>query len=161
MDYLNDIKIDLHALDREWLNLPFQIAEYGEKCAKAKKKMLKSQEKVKTIRSEIVLEVNRNPNLMGKGQKATGVNVEAYYRDHPDHQDAKVESIQAEHDYDVLQGAVFAFQAKKQALENLVKLHGMDYFSEPHVKDDEVTTEARKSRKRKRVKRRRSSDDSE
>jgi hypothetical protein len=161
MDYEKDVNIDLNNLDKEWLELPFLLAEYGERCASAKRKMLKAEEKVKTIRSEIILDVARNPDILGPNVKATAPNVEAYYRDHPDHQEAKEDLINATHNHEVIQSAVFALQAKKQGLENLVKLHGMDYFSEPHVRSDEVTEEARSRRKKKRVKRKRgSSDDS-
>lgn len=158
MDYENDVNIDINSLDKEWLDLPFLLAEYGERCANAKRKMLKAEEKVKTIRSEIILDVARNPDVLGPNVKPTAPNIEAYYRDHPDHQDAKDELINSTHNHEVIQSAVFALQAKKQALENLVKLHGMDYFSEPHIKNDEITEEARSIRKRKRVKRKRGSD---
>lgn len=151
MDYEQDIRIDENDLKSEWLNIAFQIAEYGEKAADAKRSLLKAEEQVKTVRSTTVLAVGKNPDLLGPGVKPTAVNVEAYYRTARAYKEAKNVFIEAQHEFDVLNGAVYAFQAKKQALESLVKLFGMSYFSEP---SEDVTKSQREKRKSKIKKRR-------
>jgi len=48
---------------------------------------------------------------------------------------AAKEVLRLRHAADVLQAAVTALDHRKKALENLVYLHGQNYFSEPHARD--------------------------
>lgn len=147
LDYERDVQIDRHDLGGEWLRLPTLIMLYSEAAAEAKEDLLKADEKVKTVRSQLLLQVAKTPEILGIGVKPTESNKEAYYRDHVLYKEAKEDHINAQFEFDTINGAVFAIQAKKGALEGMVKLFGMGYFSDM---DDGIDSEIRENRKQKR-----------
>ena len=134
-EFQEDLELSMDKLDKLCCDLPTVMAEIGELTADAKRAMVRAEELVKTVRSELVLAVAREPNLLGPKIKPIKDNIEAYYRTHPKYTKAKDDWIEKTHDHDVLNGVVFSIQAKKVAIEMLVKLHGMDYFSKPNLKD--------------------------
>lgn len=140
-DYDQDLSIDLFNLEFEWAEHPRLTMKYSKESALANKRAKLADERVKTLRSQLVKEANSNPSVMGKDVKPTAPNVEAYYRDHPDYKEVKKACIEAEYYADLMTGVVFAFQARKSALENEVKLHLQEYNSELHEPRD-VSPEA-------------------
>lgn len=136
-DFDADIAIDPNYLDAEFLNHASVFMKYAKESAWANKQVKICEEKIKLIRSRLIKEVTEDPEeCLGKGIKATAPTIEAYYRDHEDHIRAKRELIEATYYADLLQNAVFAFQARKTALENLVRLYGQEYFSSPQEPRD-------------------------
>lgn len=136
-DYEADLYIDPNFLDAEWLNHANVFMRYSAESARAKKAASFADEKVKTLRSQLVKAANEDPDgTLGKGIKATAPNVEAYYRDHPKYQQAKKDWIEAVYYADLMDSAIYAFQARKSALENLVRLQGQGYNAEPQAPRD-------------------------
>lgn len=137
LDYEQDIKIETSALDLEWLDQAALSLKYGRHLSNLKSNQRHLEELKKTTRSELILEVNRNAeHLIGKKSPNAG-DIEAYYRSNQKYKDV-VEELNdaiAEAEY-----AEIAYQqiswTRKAALENLVKLHGMDYFAGPSVPRD-------------------------
>jgi len=130
MNYENDITINPDELDVEWLRQSFLVGKYGKELADAEERTRRAEEKVKVIRSEIILEVNKN-GIPGGGEKTTAQTIEAYYRTHEDYIDAKKDLSDALHNQQIIQVAVSSLHQKRAALENLVKLLTADYFSGP------------------------------
>jgi len=128
--YHDDLKIDPDNLDVEWLNQPNIFMEYAELSARAEYEAKRAEEKVKTIRSEIILEVQQNPDLVPEG-KATAQATEAYFRTKPEYKEAKRAMHEAYYNAQILANAVSAFHQRRVALENLVKLQGQGYFAGP------------------------------
>ena len=60
---------------------------------------------------------------------------------------ANEEFLNAKYEVDVAQAAVVAMSQRKDALENLVRLHGQQYFAGPKVPHD--ISELRESRQKK------------
>lgn len=136
-DYEKDLEINPNFLDAEFLNHSQVFMKYAKESARANKTAKLAHEKVKTLRSQLIKVANEDPdNCLGKGIKPIAVNVEAYFRDHATYKRLKQEWIEATYDADLLTNAVFAFQARKVALENLVRLHGQQYFSTPNEPRD-------------------------
>jgi hypothetical protein len=129
-DYEKDLHIDPNYLDAEFLNHSSVFMRYGKESAGANKALKLAEEKVKTIRSQVI------KALKESGDKFTETTLEAAYRLDPDYLVAKQEYIEASYDADLLINAVYAFQARKVALENLVRLHGQQYFSTPNEPRD-------------------------
>ncbi len=129
-DYTNDIKINPDALDVEWLRQPELYMKYCEAAANAKRAAATAMEKIKVIRSQLIKEAREEGLAKNAGQE------EAYYRDHVSHKRAKAEWIEKEHVAAILHSAVFAFNQRKDALENLVRLAGQGYFATPEVPRD-------------------------
>jgi hypothetical protein len=135
LDYIKDVKIDESALDVEWLEQTTLLVKYARNAAKWHKRVMQAEEKIKVVRAELIEEANQFPDrCLGKGIKPTAPNIESYYRNHEDHKAAKEEWITATFEYDIALAAKDAISfSRKAALENLVILHGQQYFAGPRV----------------------------
>ncbi len=135
MNYEQDIIIDAEALDVEWINQARTALKYGRHWAECKQELTLTEENIKLVRSELTKEANEDSDkYLGEGVKPTGINIESYYRNHKRHKAAKQEWVDAQFEADVAEIAYKEFSyARKAALENLVKLHGQQYFAGPSV----------------------------
>jgi hypothetical protein len=125
LNYEDDIRIDKHRLDREFVTHPKKHMKYARLAAQATAALTRAEENVKIIRSEIITE------LLAKGTKPTGQVIEATYRTDERHKEAKDEWIEAQETASILNEAVIAFRHRKNSLENLAQLHVSGYFSSP------------------------------
>lgn len=130
MNYDKDLAIDPHNLAEEWLQQPNLYMKYSELAAEAKKKLQLMHEDLKVKRSELVKYAKDNPDKL-PGGKSNDSTVEAYYRDHPAHKKLYAELIEQEFTVNLLDAAVQAFNQRKVALENLVRLWAAQYFAGP------------------------------
>lgn len=138
MDYEKDLEIDGMSLDLEWIRQPKLFAKYSKELAEAERKAKLANELVKTIRSELIMKINKDPDTyLGKDMKVTDAKVEACYRQQDEYKKAKQDRIDAEYTRDMIKVAADAFNFhRKPALENLVTLHGQQYFAGPSVPND-------------------------
>lgn len=138
MDYKKDMSIDESALDVEWLEQSELALTYGDNWAGLKRVLMLAEENIKVIRAELIKQVNDNPDkYLGNGVKPTGPNVEAYYRNHKRHQQAKDEWVNAMYECNIAEIAKNEVSfTRKAALENLVQLHGQNYFAGPKMPRD-------------------------
>jgi hypothetical protein len=123
--YNEEIEIDPDALDVECLRQASLFMKYSQREAREKRNVALATENVKIIRSELIKLAAGNKDL-GNAQK-----VEAFYREHPKHKEAKQELIEAEYQLNIATSAVFAFNHRKTMLEKLVQLAMADYFARP------------------------------
>jgi len=130
LNYREDIKIERDRLDDEWLEQAGLYHDYGEALADAKKDMAKAHERIKICRADLIVEAKK------KLDSPTVQEVEAYYRRHPDHKQAKDDFIDTEHEVNVLTSAVISFTQRKTALENLVMLWKGSYYATPREERD-------------------------
>ena len=142
-----DIRIDPDALDLACLQQANLLAKYSKLSADAKRKADLFSEKLKTLRSELILDANEDPQIMGEKIKPTAPNVEAYYRTHKDYITLKKKVIQAEHNSEILHNFVFAIQARGRMLDNLIQLLKSEYFQAPEQPLD-LSREAIQKKKR-------------
>lgn len=134
MNYANDLRINKHQLDVEWLEQPLRFNKYATKSAEANRYVRKCEERVKVIRSELVIEAStKGSSILGTGVKPTAPNIEAFYRNNEHYKKAKTELHNAQFEQEMYANAVFAFHQRKAALENLTRLHGQNYFSSPTI----------------------------
>ena len=140
LDYDKDIHIDETALDVECLEQSSLALKYIKNSMHLRKLEKRAHEKLKTIRSDLIHEVNEDPQgTVGKG-KPNAADIEASYRRADTYKDAKKEWIEAEYeaDYAELVQKEISYGRKKE-LENLVILHGQQYFAGPKVPRDLTT----------------------
>ena len=134
MNYEKDIKIEETALDIEWLDQAALSLRYGKYFAECKRNLSNAQEKIKVIRSELVKEVNEDPEGCCNKSKPNAGDIEAYYRNHKDHRAIKEKIIELQYELDIAEVAKNEVSfTRKAALENLVRLHGQQYFAGPSV----------------------------
>ena len=148
MDYEVDIIIDDTALDIEWLEQASLAMRYGKYFAQKKQELLQSQERIKVVRAELIAKANADPEGTCDKAKPNTADIEAYYRNHKRHKIAKEEWIKAQFELDIAEIAKNEIGfTRKMALENLVKLHGQQYFAGPKVPRD-LNSEVDKKRQK-------------
>ena len=138
----DDTEIKKFRLEEEWARQPQRYLKYAMASAYFQKRASEQE---------------------GQGVKPTGDRCESYATQHPEYKKAKQAAIEAKYDADMALAAVFAMQQRKEALENLVRLQGMELYSEPKTRDgnfsDKAThravSEAIKERRREDIPRRR------
>lgn len=129
-NYENDLAIDPHLLDEEFLKQPVLYMKYGELSAKANFERDQAKEKMEAIKAEIDSDIRSNPNKYGLG-KITEGSISATILTQQKYKDALTEYNNKNLDSSRIQTAVRAFDHRKSALENLVKLWIGEYFSTP------------------------------
>jgi hypothetical protein len=135
MNYEDDISIDESALDIEWLRQPELTMKYGLEAAQKRKDMDLAKERLDFIRSKLDKEIRENPESRGL-VKVTEAAIQNAILLQPEYQSASSDYISAKYEYEIVMVAVKALEAKKAALENLVRLHGQLYFAGPKVPRD-------------------------
>ena len=154
MDYENDIVISCEELDTEWLEQPRLMMEYTQHAAEMRRDMDKAKEKVDVVRAELDKFIRSDPDTYGINKISNPV-VEATIIDQQLYKDAMAAYLDIKYEHDVAQGVVRAFDQRKTALENLVKLHGQQYFAGPKVprdlSEEVVKNKAAKKRRSKRI----------
>ena len=148
LNYAEDSKIDVNALDIEFINLPKIEERYIRQVADLKKDYIKSveleklaHERLKTVRSKLTTKAHNNAEELFGKSKATGPEVEAYYRTHLKYIKAKKLWIAAESEVIESESALETAKdmkdlihfTKTKALEQLVTLHGQGYFAGPNI----------------------------
>ena len=131
-NYEKDIEIDGEALDQEWLGQSALYLKYSRHYADMTKRMDESKQNLDIAKAEADKRIRKNPENYGidKITEAVVMNsilIEEGYKDAYD------EYLSAKYEVDMARAAVSAFEQRKSALENLVRLFGQNYFSGPNV----------------------------
>jgi len=137
MNYERDTRIDVDALDTEWADQADLARKYAKHLTNTKAEVSRLEERKKTKRSELIVKANKNPlELLNKKSPNAG-DIEAYYRTDREYIQIVKELIdlQEEAEFEELAFQEIAWTRKK-ALENLVTLHGQQYFAGPKVPRD-------------------------
>lgn len=131
-DYEKNIHIDEDALDLEWLDQPKHFIAIAKEAAQAQFDLDQIKALYDVICAEIEMDIRTNPANY-KIEKITEAAIKAALVQTQKHKDALQELNEAKRDASILQGAVKAFDQRKAALENMVRLHGQSYFAGPKV----------------------------
>lgn len=156
LDYADDISVDRDNLDLEWLEQPTLIFKYAEAVANAKSEYEHMKRKEAVVRAEIALDARESPENYDL-EKVTEATIKEAVECSEEVCELYADLIRKQHEVAILQGAAKAIDVKKSALENLVRLHGQNYFSTPQatMEDAEVLTDSRKERNAQATKRQR------
>ncbi|TET23415.1 MAG: hypothetical protein E3J78_02285, partial [Candidatus Cloacimonadota bacterium] len=134
MNYEQDIIIDESALDIEWIDQASLALKYGRHWAVCRQELQQAEENIKLVRAELVKEAFADAEEIFGNPKPTAPAIESYYRTHHKHIQAKKDWVEAQFESNVAEIAYKEISyARKSALENLVKLHGQQYFAGPSV----------------------------
>lgn len=135
MDYEKDVNIDPNSLDVEWLEQPNMMLKYGRIAAQTKLDMDKAKEKLEVVKAELDKDIRLNPEKYDIAKLTESV-VASTILLQPEYKEASEAYIEATYEFNMARYAVQAISDRKDALENLVKLHGMLYFAGPSVPRD-------------------------
>ncbi len=154
MNWKQDVEIDPENLDREWVRQASLFGQYCELLADAHRQLDLKKEKLVMVDAKLGLEIRTNPNKFGL-DKVTEAGVNSILVLQEEHKELEKELIDLRYDVEVLTGAVRSLDQKKSALENLVRLHGQNYFAGPEVPHElkkEWIDDAERSASRSKVK---------
>jgi len=125
LNYEEDKAIDPDNLHEENFRQPAIYDKYATHSSKMEKVAKKAAEKVKTIRSQVMLTLKKeNPKLTEKL-------LEAGYRTDPDYIAAVEERIEAEYELSMAMNAVWTMGQKRHSLERANELFLGNYFAAP------------------------------
>ena len=132
MNYEKDIQIDPDQLDVEWLNQPALMMKYTRHAADMKAAVEKARQNIDLVKAELDKDIRQNPEDYALEKVTEGAltaiiqSSKKFIKANDAHRDAKYEA-------DIASGAINAFEHRKRALENLVTLHGQQYFAGPSI----------------------------
>ncbi len=131
-DYDADLNINEDALDVEWLEQPRLFLKYSQLLADARRTQDQLKERDEVLRAEIATGVRANPTEYGIDKVTVDAVNNAVAQDSRVNQSAQA-LREAAYEVDMFKAAVSAFEHRKAALENLVRLAGQNYFATPAV----------------------------
>jgi len=127
------VHIDLGQLEQEWLKQPRLYEKYATKLAEAKAELVSVEAQFDVTEAEIKLEIRKRPKKFGYADKPTEAVVKELLVSDLRYQKALKRVNDAKHTVDILVATVNTLEHRKRTLENLVTLHGQNYFSKPKV----------------------------
>ena len=142
-DYAQDISINKHELDREWVAQADLMWKYAKAEADAEYEMDRAKERLELVKADLDKRVRLL--LTGGDKKPTETVIASAVLIHEECKEASSAHLQAKHTYNVLRAAVKAITQRKDSLENLVWLFGKEYFSTPQNRSQEGGEGLRKS----------------
>jgi len=135
LDYEQELAIDPHSLDEEWLRQSGLYMKYSEAAAEAERIRDLAKEKINVVRAELDKAIRKDPDKYGL-EKVTDTPVAATILLQQEYKVASEALIQANYELNMFQSAVRAFDNKRSALENMVRLWLGSYFSGPKIPRD-------------------------
>jgi len=132
----SDFAVDKDDLDGEWVRQPELYHDYAVKLADARLEMETKKNRLEVIQANLDNEIREDPSEFGLTKVTEGA-IKAVIVQHPKYEKALERVNQARHAVDILVAATQALDHKKKALENLVYLHGQNYFSSPRARGED------------------------
>lgn len=126
-NYQRDVTINPGELDKEWRDHPALMIYYGEAKANAQHKLDLAKENLDLLTAEADREIREGFD----SKKPTEAAISNMIMTRSEIVKARSAVLEARHEFALLSAAVEAFQHRKSALENLVRLFGMQYYAEP------------------------------
>lgn len=136
LDYERDTHIDESALDVECLEQASLMMRYTRELAKAEKEVARLNEKLKVTAATLDKDIRQNPNDYKIDVKITEAVVMNAIISNEEYGEVKAELIEAQYEAKMLEGAVTAIKQRKDMLQELVRLHGQNYFAGPSIPRD-------------------------
>jgi hypothetical protein len=142
------LDLDQDRLDEEWERQPKLYFVWAEKLANARLDLDEAKVALDMTRAELEKRIREDPASFDL-EKTTIEAVKSTVVLQPEFVAAAQVVHEAQHKVNVLVGVITALDHRKKALENMVYLHGQNYFSEPIAKDGDSKDELnRQSRRR-------------
>jgi len=134
-DFQQDLKIDPDGLDVEWARQPRLALKYHEAVARSRSKMERLKQQFDVKHAEVSRRIRKNPEAHGM-EKQTERAVELAVALDREIRELNDQLIDAKEELELLQAASRAIDHKRDALENLVRLHAASYFAGPTTPRD-------------------------
>ena len=136
-EFDRDTMIEPTALDVEWVEQPSLARKYGKLLAYWTLRMEKAKEQYEVVAAKLDKQIRESPATFGISGKVTETVIANAVKLSAEYRAAYKEYLDVRYEYMVVKEAgMRAIDHKKAALENLVKLHGQQYFAGPNVPRD-------------------------
>ena len=136
MDFEGDVKIRPDALDAEWVGQSGLMMRYGRLASAATLRADQAKERLGVVRAGLDRRIRSAPAVWGLNDKPTEGAIGAAIDSDDKYRASFAEWLQAKYNADLMDRACRAMYARKDALENLVRLHGQQYFAGPRAPRD-------------------------
>ena len=134
-------------MDVEWLRQAEMMLKYTRHSADMQKEMDEAKERLEVGKAQIEIDIRSAPDTFGL-EKVTEAAIQSTILLQKGYQKLSQEYSETRHEYGVAVAAVRAFDQRKSALENLVRLLGASYFAGPQTPRD-LSKESLDEKKRK------------
>jgi len=128
MAFQDEISIDIDQLEVELLTLPELYSKYALKAAEEKARVDRLKNRLDLKYAELFVDIKQNPEQYGL-DKATEATIQATIQKQPDYRRLQKQYLSAKENLETYKVAMQAIEQKKHAIENLIKLMSMEYFS--------------------------------
>lgn len=132
MDYTLDVNIDESALDVEFLEQPVLMKKYGDVVSEARKELDYFKEQLDAVKAQLSKEIRADPDSFEVGRITENLVADTILLQ-DEYKKAAEEVIEAQYRYGMARSAFDAIATRKDTLEGLIKLYGMQYFTGPSV----------------------------
>jgi hypothetical protein len=140
-DYEEDLSIDPDALDMEWTAQPTMYMRYAELLSRLKKQYEESKLSHDYLCADLDSSIRANPiPYTGSMKKPSEAHMLNIMLQQPSVKVSSTQLLELKHLIDIFTHAVKAMDLRKSALENLVRLHGQQYFAGPAEPRDNKTS---------------------
>jgi hypothetical protein len=136
MSYRDDLKIDKHALDEEWMWQSIRFSDWGEKEVDAQNQVDKAKAKLELTKAKLDSKIRSQAEQSGK--KITETYITNTILQEPEYQTALDEYFEAMKTQGSLDVGRKAFEHRKKALEKLTDLYLSNYWAEPRGKAEQI-----------------------
>ena len=138
MSYKDELTIDKHNLDVEWINQSKVFAEWGEELVYAQERTDKAKANLDLIKAQTDSKIRAN-NIGGKITESQILNM--IIQD-SEYQKAIVEHIEAKKQEGIIEIARKAFEFQRnKALDRLTDLFLSNYWAEPRGKAEQMISQ--------------------
>ena len=132
LDFSKDVAIDQDALDVEWLNQASLFGKWSRLHADAEAKVGRLKHRLEVMEADLDNKVRTKPKSYGiAGERITEGAIKSAIILTKEHQELNSLYLKAQHNQAIIMSAVRSLAHKRDALENLVRLLGSEYFSGP------------------------------
>jgi hypothetical protein len=146
LNYEKDLKIDDSALDLELLEQASLFMKYAKHFADTRRLVDEEKQNLDIVKADIDKKIREHPEKF-KIEKVTEGAIQSAILTEGSYNIAYKKFLDAKYESDMASNAVQAFNQRKEALENLVKLHGQSYFAGPSVPHDLSKLKAEREKK--------------
>ena len=139
MNYKNDLIIDKHNLDTEWMNQSLIFAEWGEELIFAGERTDKAKAKIDLVRAQTDSKIRE----LNTGSKITESQISNLIIQDEEYQKVVFEHIEAKKQEGIIEVARKAFEFQRnKALDRLTDLFLSNYWAEPRGKAEQMVSQS-------------------
>ncbi len=132
-EFERDKHIDPNLLDVACVEHPDVFWKYAELAVQAKSRMDRLEQKMELTEAQLSLEARKDPTAFDIEGRGTDATIKAVVRAHRKYTRAVEEWQDAKEDSAYMDRALRAMEIKKSMIEDLITLHGQQYFAGPSV----------------------------